>query len=741
MKKVFLTWMAILAAIITVNAQVNVWDGSHEAWTNGSGTKDDPYLIESAAHLAHLAYLVKRDMIFVNTGWTTDEKNHTFGTGIYYKLTTDIDLNGLEWIPIGCRQNTAQYWTYYVCHFGGHFDGNGHTVANLSIRTSDIESSGLFGHVRGATVQNLGITGNDSIIAGNAGAIAGYCAGNTTITNCYNTIYISTGGASGGIVGINNGVLTIINCYNKGMVNNGYAGGIIGETRNMSELNIVNCYNTAPITTKRGASGGIIGNVYRIANVVNCYNTGTVVNAIGGGTNVNCYVLAGCAKNRPSEVQELTETVMKSPEFGRMLKYYFVQDVEPYQNEGYPVHSHLLLETLEVSDITETSVTLNAMFDPGNNPVPAIQKGFQYKTFRVDDSLWINLVVNTDAFSYNLTGLASGKAYHFKPFIVMEPGDTIYGAERSFATIHNGSRAIWDGSAMPVTPDGDTYYIYYPDELAWIAQQCNSGYNFAGKNVMLMNDLDLNGNETLQWTPIGHSARFAGNFEGNNHTVHNLYITNGENLLGLFGSTNGATIRNLSLANGVIISTSAHTGAIVGWVLDTTTITNCHNALYISTGGASGGIVGKCDGVITIINCYNKGKINGTVAGGIIGEITGMNTSNISNCYNIATIVASSGTAANKIGGGIVGTSAINVNVINCYNTGTADNAIIASGGGKYTNCYILESSAKYIPFEVLALTETVMKSSEFVEMLGYAFVQDTEPYQNAGYPVHSGFL
>ena len=37
-------------------AQVSVWDGSAEPWTHGSGTEEDPYLIESAANLAWMSY-------------------------------------------------------------------------------------------------------------------------------------------------------------------------------------------------------------------------------------------------------------------------------------------------------------------------------------------------------------------------------------------------------------------------------------------------------------------------------------------------------------------------------------------------------------------------------------------------------------------------------------------------------------------------------------------------------------
>ncbi|MCL2596285.1 MAG: hypothetical protein FWD66_01200 [Paludibacter sp.] len=91
-KSLFLTAVCI-SMVLSANGQPSVWDGSHTTWTNGTGTETDPYLIENAAQLAHLAY-------YVNNG--TDADGHVVGTGIYWKLMTDIDLNGSEtfqWTP------------------------------------------------------------------------------------------------------------------------------------------------------------------------------------------------------------------------------------------------------------------------------------------------------------------------------------------------------------------------------------------------------------------------------------------------------------------------------------------------------------------------------------------------------------------------------------------------------------------------------------------------------------------
>ena len=57
----------------------------HDSWTRGSGTAEDPYLIESAENLAYL-----RDQ--VNAGPTANSTNLGMYSGVYFKQVVDIDL-------------------------------------------------------------------------------------------------------------------------------------------------------------------------------------------------------------------------------------------------------------------------------------------------------------------------------------------------------------------------------------------------------------------------------------------------------------------------------------------------------------------------------------------------------------------------------------------------------------------------------------------------------------------------
>ena len=80
--------------------------------------------------------------------WFAEQVN-SGNTSVSAALTGDIDLGGKAWTPIGGGE-----WA-----FSGTFDGNGHTVAGLSV-TADGDLSGMFGKCVGAVIQNFSVYGN-----------------------------------------------------------------------------------------------------------------------------------------------------------------------------------------------------------------------------------------------------------------------------------------------------------------------------------------------------------------------------------------------------------------------------------------------------------------------------------------------------------------------------------------------------------------------------------------------------
>ena len=294
--------------IPTGNAISGEWTSYTSAFS-GSGTESDPYKITSAENLAYLASQV-------NSGTTY--------SGSYFRQTANIDLSAHYWVPIGTNATDS---------FRGTYDGDGHTISNMT--TSEVQFSGLFGHVSSATIQNLGIesstvTAESSSVA-YAGGIAGMAISSTTISNCYNTgsvsaakttILTSSDAYAGGIAGIVNSS-TITNCYNTGsitataqglLVSQPHAGGIVGYIYASSSITISNCYNIGSVTAKHSASvvtiaGGIAGITYSYnespITISNCYNTGSVsateshsggiAGLIGSVTTIsNCYYGGNC---------------------------------------------------------------------------------------------------------------------------------------------------------------------------------------------------------------------------------------------------------------------------------------------------------------------------------------------------------------------------------------------------------------------------------------------------------------
>ena len=61
----------------------------------------------------------------------------------------------------------------------------------------------------------------------------------------------------------------------------------------------------------------------------------------------------------------------------------------------------------------------------------------------------------------------------------------------------------------------------------------------------LTTDIDLQGSESNQWTPI---SGFAGEFDGNGHKISGIYINNSKDDQGLFGCVGNATIKNLTVS-------------------------------------------------------------------------------------------------------------------------------------------------------------------------------------------------
>ena len=158
----------------------------------------------------------------------------------------------------------------------------------------------------------------------------------------------------------------------------------------------------------------------------------------------------------------------------------------------------------------------------------------------------------------------------------------------------------------------DPFIVETVDDLKWFRDDVNGGNTYSGKYVKLTADIDLDGEN---WIPIGDAdadkIAFRGTFDGDNHTISNLYIWADDTGLGFFGKTGSfnesekTVIKNIRFYN-VDVSNNgdkSYVGGVIANSSGNTTISNVHLSgyIYVAGYGYVGGIVGH--GYPKIDNC------------------------------------------------------------------------------------------------------------------------------------------
>ncbi len=212
-----------------------------------------------------------------------------------------------------------------------------------------------------------------------------------------------------------------------------------------------------------------------------------------------------------------------------------------------------------------------------------------------------------------------------------------YGASDTVYYDANGNEYffgdVWDGTADTSWYDENAteHVLYNAEQLAGFAQLVEGGNTFEGETVKLVASLDLDGRS---WTPIGAGAEFKGTFDGYNRTVENfaLSVYNTEEGIGagLFGALGeGATVKNLTVAD--VVSDGKHdaVGVIAGYAMGNVAFENVHVAgAGITAVSKVGGLVGVSYGSLTVSGCsVTESTFTGTYnLGGIAGLVKGENT-------------------------------------------------------------------------------------------------------------------
>lgn len=238
---------------------------------------------------------------------------------------------------------------------------------------------------------------------------------------------------------------------------------------------------------------------------------------------------------------------------------------------------------------------------------------------------------------------------------------------RAFPAPHPWTTGIYDADLV----------ISTAEDLFNFAKQVNMENNqFIGKTVVLANNIDLAG---AAWTPIGTGGDFAnffgGIFDGQNHTISNLYVNlpAGNHAAGLFGGLRGV-VKNLTIDGAVI--------------KNTTNISSTTNGTAVVAGSMTYGTDYKNECKIENVTVKNS-TVNGNryVAGicgyANVGSIVNCSVSNTSltaefdnftgswdNADKVGGILGYSGNAKNVYGNTISGCSVDHVTLTGYRNLG-----------------------------------------------------------------------
>ena len=660
------------------------------------------------------------------------------------KLMNDIDLyemgedgEPVTFNPIGA--NTA--------YFKGTFDGQGHTIKNmyqsgwaLGYDWYNYGTIGLFAYIWNATIKNVTIENAECFVeGGNVAGIAGCAWGNCTFENITikNSKYATYNNRAAGIVGYTGGSGTMT--YKDITVDgdtviaglwgsfDSSLGGVVGSIQDPTKhvfknVNVacrLDAYNDVtaayPYYAYRmcgmligrlpvdGNKQPILSNVEIGENVVVDYSSTpdyTYTNASGSWKRVEAgYAYDGVDMTQYPDAEVLFKP-FNSIFGGQQYGSYGQDDHEDIEVKGRKAY----FDGDYFASLENAIKAADGAKDDEGNAIPVeLMADF---TGDIVISKGLKLDLNGFTFNANVTTDAEG-------YVVV--GD-------------NGNYVL---SLKPLNGEGTEAIPYLINNLADLVQfsrLVNAGNDFAGKFVKQTSDIDMTG---VVWTPIGSSnydkapaaaKKFAGSFDGDNHTITGLssvgYVPAAEDTgsteysFGLFGYVYGADIKNVKFAN-VNIECSTRTNsvgaevygsgnaALVGYYVPVnekvSVIDNCHVlGGSISSSNNMGGLIGHFDSQamqpavdVTISNCSNAASVTAEAreAGGILGLINGTRKGNyfvvmrgsisFINCVNTGAVTTRAG-GGSTCAGGILGrdnaaSTGQRLKIIfdNCSNSGT----------------------------------------------------------------------
>ena len=656
MKRRMLSIFCVLALCLTLLPVTALADEPTDNWTD-SGNYDiswysegtaTAYSISDAADLAGLAVLVNG----LNGQDATDFSGKTI------TLEGDIDLSAHYWTPIGI--NTSNY-------FKGTFDGDGHTISNLTIDAND-SYVGLFGSTSGAVIKNVTLdkpqVQNSAAGASNTGALVGYMVGNGTVEYCAvtNGSVSSDGQYVGGLIGnILGGTAQYCYNYETTVISTNdtqtYVNGVAGRTGNYTYL----CSSFSYVSNQKELKASNTAKYAAYLSDTPTERTGTYGDQHGftaeqfkDGT-VAYFLCTGFYSNANYDGWRQT----------------LGTDTLPKWN-GEAVES-LKYAHLGSSGTAEDAYAYFNALTPDDNGTYHIEDTSGWIAFvklvKEDKNFSANAVVKEGAvIDFSQFGTLTNKS----PYSYLVIAD--YYSNASYTGTFNGNGCTVKGVSYSGTMEFALFGIIGEGgsvsgitlETPEISGTTTGAYNIAGiasHNYGTIENCHVKGGaiSTIATTAAGIAAESFGTVKNctNSADITAKYEVAG--IVATSNSTNGNTSETDRMViegcsnSGTITATyagSSHAGGIFGGQYQFSsrgypygTISKCFNTGNILGQTYIGGIVGysiknanASAANVTIENCYNTGAIGDDTTTGVAGGISAGTNSSVTNCFNMGDV-------------------------------------------------------------------------------------------------------
>ena len=570
------------------------------------GATDDTYVTLNDDGYYHLsnAYEVE---------WFSVKVKEAKNAQIKAKLDNDIDFTGITHTPIGPNSGAK---------FFGEFDGQGHTISNLTMNSDD--NAAFFLWVRGgSTIKNLIMDSSCSFHATNR------CAAFICVIQA----------AAGGTINLEK-CINKANVSSENKVSAGFIAACNWENSDQPKVHFTNCWNAGNITQNGSDYAAAFFGWNKVGSpdpcmLTGCLNTG-IISSVQNNQNLirsengNAQTINNCYDATPAGTQGVkTDWTTENPMTSGELCYYLNGD---QSNIGWK--QTIGTDAMPVLFGSSQQVYVQGNVNCLNNPVGNVT--------------YVNTNGNTNYLGHNFNAESGMCDYCGTP-------------DTNFKTLINGAYEL-----------GNHY------DLTWFAAMVNTGNPTI--NGRLTADIDMS---EVTYTPIGNNDnKYHGTFDGNGHKVKLNIDANayGQGFISI--ATGGTTVKNL-VVTGKVKNAGSKTAGIIAEAIGggTITIQNCGNEATIEgAGGEVAAIVANNWGyqcTLNLENVYNIGDVSGTGDVSTICACQGNSSSVFKNVYN-------AGSVTGAAGGNFVRTSM--GTYTNCYSTTLSDNdnaSIISTDASK----------------------------------------------------------